>query len=81
MASNLSTGEGFASALADYPFERAKHAPRYEPRHFPYLNLGRLHAARGELAEAIAELEGALAESPGDPIALQLLESLKYRVN
>ena len=62
-------------------FERAKHAPRYEPRHFPYLNLGRLHAARGELAEAIAELEGALAESPGDPIALQLLESLKYRVN
>ena len=62
-------------------FERAKQAPRYEPRHFPYLNLGRLHAARGELAEAVAEFEGALVESPGDPIALQFLESLKYKVN
>ena len=30
--------------------ERAKSAPRYEPRHFPYLNLGRLHAARGDFA-------------------------------
>jgi len=62
-------------------FERAKKAPRYEPRHFPYLNLGRLRAARGEVAEAVAELEGALAENPGDPIALRLLEALRYRVN
>jgi Tfp pilus assembly protein PilF len=62
-------------------FERAKAAPRYEPRHFPYLNLGRLRAARGEVAEAIAEFEGALAESPGDPIALKFLESLRFQVN
>jgi len=62
-------------------FERAKAAPRYEPRHFPYLNLGRLRAARGEVAEAIAELEGALAENPGDPLATRLLEQLRYKVN
>src|SRR5262249_11809521 len=62
-------------------FERAKTAPRYEPRHFPYLNLGRLRAARGEIAEAIAEFEGALVESPGDPIALRYLETLRYQVN
>ena len=62
-------------------FERAKTAPRYEPRHFPYLNLGRLKAARGDVAEALAEFEGALAENPGDPIALQFLESLRYKVN
>ena len=62
-------------------FERAKKAPRYEPRHFPYLNLGRLYAARGDVAEAMAEFEGALAENPGDPMALRYLESLKYRVN
>jgi Tfp pilus assembly protein PilF len=62
-------------------FERAKRAPRYEPRHFPYLNLGRLRAARGEIAEAIMEFEGALAESPEDPIALRFLEELKYKVN
>jgi Tfp pilus assembly protein PilF len=62
-------------------FEQAKKAPRYEPRHFPYLNLGRLKAARGEVEEAMLEFEGALAENPGDPIALKFLEALKYRIN
>jgi Tfp pilus assembly protein PilF len=62
-------------------FEQAKRAPRYEPRHFPYLNLGRLLAARGDVAEAIAEFEGALAEAPDDPIARQFLETLRYKVN
>lgn len=62
-------------------FERAKQAPRYEPRHFPYLNLGRLYAARGDVSQAISEFEGALAESPDDAIALEFLRKLKYRVN
>src|SRR6266496_3344334 len=62
-------------------FDQAKRAGRYEPRHFPYLNLGRLHAARGEFAEAILEFQGALQESPDDPIALRFLETLKYKVN
>ena len=62
-------------------FEQAKKAPRYEPRHFPYLNLGRLHAARGDFAEAVLEFEGALKESPDDPLAQKFLEALKYKVN
>ncbi len=62
-------------------FEQAKRAARYEPKHFPYLNLGRLHAAREEFAEAILEFQGALAESPDDPVALRFLESLRYKVN
>jgi Tfp pilus assembly protein PilF len=62
-------------------FEQAKRAPRYEPRHFPYLNLGRLRAARGEFAEAILEFEGALAQAPEDPIARHFRETLKYKVN
>lgn len=62
-------------------FESAKRATRYEPRHFPYLNLGRLRAARGQVAEAVAEFEGALALHPGDPVAIQLLETLRYKVN
>src|SRR4249920_407265 len=62
-------------------FERAKAAPRYEPRHFPYLNLGRIRAARGEVAEALAEFEGALRENPGDALALAALETLRLKVN
>jgi Tfp pilus assembly protein PilF len=62
-------------------FEQAKKAMRYEPRHFPYLNLGRLYAARGDLAEALVEFEGALAENPGDPVATKFLEALRFQVN
>ncbi len=62
-------------------FEQAKRALRYEPRHFPYLNLGRLRAARGEFPEAILEFQGALEQAPEDPVAQQFLETLKYKVN
>ena len=62
-------------------FARAKQASRYEPRHFPYLNLGRLHASRGEVAEAIVEFTGALERNPGDPIALRFLDGLKLQIN
>ncbi|HZI65420.1 MAG TPA: tetratricopeptide repeat protein [Thermoanaerobaculia bacterium] len=62
-------------------FEQAKKATRYEPRHFPYLNLGRLHAARGDVSQAVLEFEGALKENPNDPIAVRFLEQLRYRVN
>lgn len=61
--------------------EQAKRAPRYEPRHFPYLNLGRLRAARGEFAEALAEFESALEFAPDDPLALKFLEALKNQIN
>jgi Tfp pilus assembly protein PilF len=62
-------------------FEQAKKAPRYEPRHYPYLNLGRLHAARGDVAQAVEEFQGALEENPEDPIAQKFLELLRYKVN
>jgi Tfp pilus assembly protein PilF len=62
-------------------FERAKKARRYEPRHFPYLNLGRLHVARGDFQKAAEEFQGALKESPDDPIALKFLEALRFKVN
>lgn len=62
-------------------FDQAKRAARYDPRHFPYLNLGRLRAAQGDYAEAILQFQGALQESPGDPVALKFLEELKYKVN
>src|ERR1700683_981518 len=53
--------------------EKAKHAPRYDPRHFPYMNLGKLYARKGMVMKAIAEFEEALRlaqhEAGGDPNA------------
>jgi Tfp pilus assembly protein PilF len=62
-------------------FEQAKRAERYEPRHFPYLNLGRVFYARGDFAEAEAEFRAALALAPGDPVAVAFLEQLRLKVN
>lgn len=36
-------------------FEKAKKAPRYEPRHYPYLNLARLYMSLGRFEEARRE--------------------------
>ena len=47
-------------------FERAKQARRYEPRHFPYLNVGRHHLKRGAYGKAVGELYQALRRSPED---------------
>lgn len=61
--------------------ERAKKAPRYEPRHFPYINLGRLYAAKGLVRRAISEFEGAQRLCPGDESCATALNDLRTRVN
>jgi len=40
--------------------EKAKRAERYDPRHFPYMNLGKLYVQKGMVMKAIAEFEEAL---------------------
>jgi Tfp pilus assembly protein PilF len=59
--------------------ERAKRAPRYEPRHFPYMNLGRLYAARGQWAAALREFQGAVRVAPQDPEARRALHAFLGR--
>lgn len=54
-------------------FERAKSAERYEPRHFPYLNLGKLYAMKGLYDLAALEFEEALVFNPDDPVATEFL--------
>jgi Tfp pilus assembly protein PilF len=44
---------------------RAMTARRYEPRHYPYVNLARVFARQGKVHEALAELKQALAIEPG----------------
>lgn len=62
-------------------FEKAKRADRYEPRHFPYMNLARLYASKGQIARAIDELEGALAHAPGEPSCQMLHSQLSRMLN
>jgi Tfp pilus assembly protein PilF len=61
--------------------EKAKQAPRYEPRHFPYLNSGRIYMARGEWLKALKEFEQAVETMPDDPEARQALAELRGRLN
>jgi Tfp pilus assembly protein PilF len=44
--------------------ERAKLAPRYEPRHYPYSNLGTIYERLGRTRQAIAEYKEALRIEP-----------------
>ena len=58
-------------------FERAKRARRYEPRHFPFMNLGRLYSTLGMPEKALAEFEGALAHAPANADIRSAIESLR----
>ena len=57
--------------------EKAKTAPRYESRHFPYMNLGRIYAQKGMVLRAIREFEAALEFHPGEPTCLSALGELR----
>ena len=57
--------------------EKAKAAPRYEARHFPFVNLGRVYAAKGWVLRAIHEFEEALVLRPGDENCIKALQNLR----
>jgi Tfp pilus assembly protein PilF len=61
--------------------ERATRAERYEARQFPWANLGRIYAARGERTRAIECFRKSLAEQPGYHVATQMLERLVAGLN
>ena len=60
--------------------EKAKQAKRYEPRHFPYLNLGRVYLAKGMIQKALEEFRGALERNPNDSELSQLIEQLETKL-
>ena len=61
--------------------ERAKAAPRYEPRQFPHMNLARIHMKRGRWWDALREFEGAVRLAPDDAELRRALHSLRGRLN
>ncbi len=60
--------------------ERAKAAKRYQPRHFPYINLGRIYLTKGMIQKALDEFGGALQINPDDADLTQLVEELKTKL-
>ena len=61
--------------------ERAINAPRYDPRHYPYFNLGRAYYAKGMVTRARECFEQALRIEPRYTLAQQAVESLRRMVN
>ncbi|MBF8254778.1 MAG: hypothetical protein HW373_1473, partial [Deltaproteobacteria bacterium] len=60
--------------------ERAKTAKRYEPRHFPYLNLGRVYAAKGMMIKALEEFREALRLHPDDSDLAEFVEQFEFKL-
>lgn len=61
-------------------FEKAKTAARYEPRHFPYVNLGRLYLSLGDPRRALSEFEGALLHDPGNPELRRAVQAIREQL-
>lgn len=57
--------------------ERAVESRRYEPRHYPHCNLGRIYRAKGMLLRALEEYGKALAIEPGYEMALRQSEEIR----
>src|ERR1700746_1999238 len=53
----------------------------YEPRHFPYFNLGRVYLAKGMINRARELFQKSLAIEPRYTLARQALESVRRMVN
>lgn len=61
--------------------ERAITAKRYEPRHFPHMNLGRLYLAKGDQLKAAREFGEALKIEPRYLPARFALAALSAQLN
>ena len=61
--------------------ERAVAAERYEARHYPHCNLGRVYRSKGMLQKAIEEFEKALAIQPDYAFAQQELSEIRAQLN
>jgi len=60
---------------------KAKQARRYEPRQFPFMNLGRVYLKQGRWWDALREFEGAVQAAPGDMHAAKTLHQLRGQLN
>jgi Tfp pilus assembly protein PilF len=61
--------------------EQAIAAKRYEPRHFPYFNLGRVYLAKGMITRARELFQKSLEIEPQYTLARQAIERVRRMVN
>ena len=61
--------------------ERAKQAKRYEPRQFPFMNLGRIYLKQGRWWDALREFEEGARVAPNNVEARRALHDLRGRLN
>ena len=61
--------------------EQAAQAPRYEPRHFPHINLARIYERKGDLMAVVRELGIAAALLPADAALLARFRRVQALVN
>jgi Tfp pilus assembly protein PilF len=61
--------------------EQAITAPRYDARHFPHVNLGRIYERKNDPLAAVREYGRALEQLPGYEPALAGLRRMQQKVN
>lgn len=61
--------------------EKALQAKRYDARHYPHYNLGRIYLNKDLLNKAQEEFEKALAINPEYTLAHQAIEAARRRIN
>ena len=61
--------------------ERATEAKRYDPRHYPYYNLGRVYLAKEMYSRARESFQAALRLEPRYTLAREALDRLRRIVN
>jgi Tfp pilus assembly protein PilF len=59
---------------------KATEAPRYEARHYPHMNLARIHERRGQVVEALAQITRAAELAPSAGL-LTWVRRLQTKVN
>ncbi len=66
---------------AIYWLEKAIEAPDYEPRHFPYYNLGKVYEKRGDWFSALNSYGEALKQNPNYELAKNAFIRLTAMMN
>jgi tetratricopeptide (TPR) repeat protein len=61
--------------------EKAILAKRYEPRHYPHFNLGRIYLSKGMINKALEELSKSLELCPDYIFAREAIDKIKLSLN